>query len=56
MHPALDVEVENEITKYKVNTLQYMMLEWLQLVEKKVGVRPVICTWESIKTEVRPDR
>lgn len=53
--PALDVEVESEITKYGVSTLQSMTLEWLQKVEKKMGVRPVIYTRESIRNKYLND-
>ena len=49
--PALDVEVENEIQKYGIDVLQSMTLEWLQKVEKKLGVRPVIYTRESIRNK-----
>ena len=47
--PALDVEVENEIKEYGVNVLQSMTLKWLQEVEKKMGVRPIIYTREQIR-------
>lgn len=53
--PALDVEVEAEIKKYGVKVLQTMTLEWLQKVEKKMGVRPVIYTRESIRNKYLND-
>lgn len=53
--PALDVEVENEIKKYGVTTLQSMILEWLEKVEKRMGVRPVIYTRESIRNKYLND-
>lgn len=53
--PALDVEVEKEIANYGVNTLQAMALEWLEKVEKKMGVRPVIYTRESIRNKYLND-
>ena len=53
--PALDVEVESEIEKYGAETLQTMALEWLQTVEKKMGVRPVIYTRESIRNKYLND-
>lgn len=53
--PALDVEVENEIKKYGVTALQSMVLEWLEKVEKRMGVRPVIYTRESIRNKYLND-
>lgn len=53
--PALDVEVETEIQEYGVEVLQSMTLEWLQKVEKKMGVRPVIYTRESIRNKYLND-
>ena len=53
--PALDVEVENEIKKYGVTTLQSMIIEWLEKVEKRMGVRPVIYTRESIRNKYLND-
>lgn len=53
--PALDVEVENEINMYGVEVLQSMTLEWLQKVEERMGVRPVIYTRESIRNKYLND-
>lgn len=53
--PALDVEVENEIKEYGVNTLQTMTLEWLEQVEKKMGIKPVIYTRETIRNKYLND-
>ena len=49
--PALDVELEDEIKKYGVKTFQSMTLEWLEKVEKKMGVRPIIYTRERIRNK-----
>ncbi|MCR4560858.1 MAG: hypothetical protein K5685_12340 [Bacteroidales bacterium] len=49
--PALDVELENEIAKYGVDTLRSMTLKWLREVEKKFGVCPVIYTREKIRNK-----
>ncbi|MBQ7691707.1 MAG: hypothetical protein IJT30_11035 [Muribaculaceae bacterium] len=49
MPPALDVEEEQEIRDYGTDALQSMALKWLETVEKKMGVRPVIYTREPIR-------
>ena len=49
--PALDIELENEIKKYGVDSLQSMALRWLEEVEKKLGVKPIIYTRESIRNK-----
>lgn len=53
--PALDVEVESEIEKYGIKALQSMALEWLEKVEAKMGVRPVIYTRETIRNKYLND-
>ena len=47
--PALDVEVESEIKTHGVAKLLDMTYTWLEEVERKMGVRPVIYTRESIR-------
>lgn len=47
--PALDIEVESEITKYGAEKLQEMTLAWLKQVEDLMQVRPIIYTRESIR-------
>lgn len=42
--PALDVENKDEIKKYGINQFQESVLFWLDAVEKKMGVRPIIYT------------
>ncbi len=46
--PALDVEVESEIETHGVAKLLDMTYTWLEEVEKKLNVRPIIYTRESI--------
>lgn len=47
--PALDVEVESEIEAHGVDKLLDMTYTWLEEVEARMGVRPVIYTRESIR-------
>ncbi len=47
--PALDVEVESEIEAHGVEKLLDMTYTWLEEVERRLGVRPVIYTRESIR-------
>lgn len=47
--PALDVEVESEITTHGVSKLLDMTYRWLEAVEAKFGVRPIIYTRENIR-------
>ena len=49
--PALDVELEDEINKYGVKQFQSKTLEWLERVEKRMGVRPIIYTREGIRNK-----
>lgn len=49
--PALDIEVEAEIKRYGVERLQSMSLEWLERIEDKMGVRPIIYTREDIRNK-----
>lgn len=49
--PALDVEIESEIEQYGAEKLQAMALEWLEKVEKQLGVKPVIYTRENIRNQ-----
>lgn len=49
MPPALDVELEDEIKAHGVKTLLDKTFGWLEAVEKKMGVRPVIYTRENIR-------
>ena len=49
--PALDVELEDEINKYGVKQFQSKTLEWLEKVEKRMGVRPIIYTREGIRNK-----
>lgn len=49
MPPALDVEVESEIAKHGISKLLDMTYTWLEAVEAKMGVRPIIYTRESIR-------
>lgn len=47
--PALDVEVESEITTHGVSKLLDMTYKWLEAVETQMGVRPIIYTRENIR-------
>lgn len=47
--PALDVEVESEIQAHGVARLLDMTYTWLEEVEQKMNVRPIIYTRESIR-------
>lgn len=53
--PALDIEFENEIVSCGVETFYEMTLKWLKAVEKKMGVKPVIYTNESIRNKYLQD-
>lgn len=53
--PALDVELDDEIKKYGVKVFQSMTLEWLEKVEERMGVRPIIYTRESIRNNYLND-
>lgn len=53
--PALDIEIEAEIKKYGVGKLQSMALEWLEGVESKMGVQPIIYTRENIRNKYLSD-
>lgn len=47
--PALDVEVESEIATHGADKLLDYTYTWLEAVEEKMGVRPIIYTRESIR-------
>lgn len=47
--PALDVELESEIKTHGVAKLLDMTFTWLETIEDKMGVRPIIYTRESIR-------
>ena len=47
--PALDVEVESEITTHGLQKFLDMTYKWLEEVETKMGVRPIIYTRENIR-------
>lgn len=49
MPPALDVEVESEIETHGVAKLLDMTYTWLEEVERKMNVRPIIYTRENIR-------
>lgn len=49
MPPALDVEVESEIAAHGASKLLDMTYQWLEAVEARMGVRPIIYTRESIR-------
>ena len=49
--PALDVELEAEVKKYGIEKMQSMVLEWLEKVEDKLGVRPIIYTSEGFRSK-----
>lgn len=49
--PALDVEDEDDIRKYGVDKLQETVLYWLEAIEEKMGVRPIIYTRDFILNE-----
>lgn len=49
--PALDIEYEHEITKYGEDVFYDTVIKWLQAVEKKMGVKPVIYTNENIRNK-----
>lgn len=55
MPPALDVELETEITEFGIEQSQKVILEWLEIVENKLGVRPIIYTREGIKNKYLND-
>ena len=47
--PALDVEVESEIKSHGAEKLLDMTFGWLEAVEEKMDVRPIIYTRENIR-------
>ncbi len=59
--PMLDVEVKNQLGKGKklapsVKKMRDSMLEWLSIVENKLGVRPIIYTSDKFYTDfIKPD-
>ena len=53
--PALDIEFENEILNIGTENFYDMTLKWLQEVEKKMGVKPIIYTNEHIRTKYMQD-
>lgn len=55
MPPALDVEIESEFNETGTEQSQKIVLEWLEKVEKKLGVRPIIYTRESIRNKYLND-
>lgn len=55
MPPALDVELEAEITEFGIENSQKVVLEWLETVEERLGVRPIIYTREAIKNKYLND-
>lgn len=53
--PALDVEVEAQAEKYGKQQVQRMTFEWLEAVEKRLGVRPIIYTRERFRDKYLAD-
>jgi len=53
--PALDVELEAEAVAYGSDSLQSMTLEWLEKVESRMGVRPIIYTNQMFRTKYLND-
>lgn len=49
MPPALDIEVDKEIKAHGAAKLRDYTFTWLEMVEKEMGVRPVIYTRENIR-------
>lgn len=47
MPPALDVELPGELRRHGVSGV----FEWLEAVEKELGVRPIIYTGDNIRTK-----
>ena len=47
--PALDVEVDAQAEKYGKHQVQDMTFKWLSVVEKRLGVRPIIYTRERFR-------
>ena len=47
--PALDVEVEAQAERYGKSQVQKMTFEWLEAVERRLGVRPIIYTRERFR-------
>lgn len=47
--PVLDVELEDEILEYGRERFEATVLGWLEEVERRLGVRPVIYTREGIR-------
>lgn len=53
--PVLDVEEEQEILKVGAEPAQAAILDWLDKVEKKLGVRPIIYTRDIIRSKYLTD-
>lgn len=47
--PALDIELESEIKTHGVAKLLDMTFNWLETIEEKMNVRPIIYTREDIR-------
>lgn len=54
--PALDIEVEDEIKEYGDKQLCETAKYWLQEVEKRLRVRPIIYTREKIRNRLLQDK
>lgn len=53
--PVLDVEEEQEILKIGAGPAQTAILDWLEKVEQKLGVRPIIYTRDIIRSKYLTD-
>lgn len=53
--PVLDVEVENEIKLCGEETAKKRIIEWLELVESRLHVTPIIYTHESFRKKCLND-
>jgi len=53
--PVLDVESDKEVEACGVEVAKDMMLTWLQTVEDRLGVRPIIYTRERFKEKYLDD-
>lgn len=53
--PVLDVELEDEIREHGTEKFQAIVLGWLEEVERRIGVRPIIYTRESIRNSYMKD-
>lgn len=49
--PALDIEVRNQAEKIGATATRQKVLEWLELVEDRLGVRPIIYTSARMKRD-----